>query len=161
VTPTVRRLGDDDWEVLREVRLAALYDAPYAFGSAHADELGHDEATWRARLAAQAWFVAFDGEATVGVASGGQLREPDPDVRTLRSMWVDVAHRGGGVADQLVAAVAAWARADGARRLTLWATEEAQRARAFYTRAGFAATGEGRAIDGRDGVEMARYELVL
>jgi GNAT superfamily N-acetyltransferase len=161
VTVALRRLRDEEWEVLRAVRLAALADAPYAFRATLDDERKRDEATWREQVGAQAWFVAFDDEVPVGVASGGHLREPDPDVRTLRSMWVEAAHRGGGVADRLVGAVAEWARADGARELTLWALDAASRAQAFYARAGFSVLPA--ASDGLAGSHpaMTRYSLVL
>jgi GNAT superfamily N-acetyltransferase len=58
----------------------------------------------------------------------GHLREPDPVARTLRSMWVEPAHRGQGLADGLVMAVAAWARSEGARVLTLWVLDGNARA---------------------------------
>jgi GNAT superfamily N-acetyltransferase len=137
VTVVVRRLVSDDWDVLRAVRLAALADAPYAFVATLADEQVVQKATWCQRLVEHAWFVAIDGATAVGVASGGHLRAPAPEVRTLRAMWVDEAHRGHGVADRIVEAVAEWARADGASELTLWALDVATRAKAFYERVGF------------------------
>ncbi|HEV3328794.1 MAG TPA: GNAT family N-acetyltransferase [Acidimicrobiales bacterium] len=161
MTVVVRRLGGEEWEVLRAVRLAALADAPYAFRATLDDERVQNEATWRERVGDQAWFVAFDDEAPVGVASGGQLREPDPGVRTLRSMWVEAAHRGEGVAHRLVEAVVDWARGDGARELTLWALDAASRAQAFYARAGFSvlpATSDGLA---GSHPAMTRYSLAL
>jgi GNAT superfamily N-acetyltransferase len=137
VTVTVRRLGDEGWATLREVRLDALRDAPYAFNSTLDDECTHEEPTWRRRLRDQAWFVAVEGARAVGVAAGGHLGEPDPAVRTLRSMWVDPAHRGGGAAGHLVESVVEWARVDGASTLTLWALPAAARARSFYLGHGF------------------------
>ena len=161
MTVALRRLGSAEWDVLRAVRLAALADAPYAFMATLDDERAQDEATWRERVGDEAWFVAFDGEHPVGVAAGGHLREPDPDVRTLRSMWVAAPVRGEGVADRLVEAVAGWARGDGARELTLWALDAAARAQAFYARAGFSVLPATR--DGLAGSHpaMTRYSLAL
>jgi GNAT superfamily N-acetyltransferase len=161
MTVVVRRLGGEQWEVLRAVRLAALADAPYAFMATLDNERTQNEATWRERVGDQAWFVAFDDEAPVGAASGGQLREPDPGVRTPRSMWVEAAHRGEGVAHRLVEAVVDWARGDGARELTLWALDAASRAQAFYALAGFSvlpATSDGLA---GSHPAMTRYSLAL
>jgi ribosomal protein S18 acetylase RimI-like enzyme len=59
----------------------------------------------------------------------------------LVGMWVAPGCRGRGVADGLVAAVCDLARAAGAGAVTLWVTEVNDRARAFYRRVGFAATG--------------------
>ncbi len=161
MTIVLRRLSGEDWEVLRSVCLDALADAPYAIMATLDEESAQVEATWRQRVVDQAWFVAFDGVRPIGVASGGHLREPDPEVRTLRSMWVEPALRGEGIADRLVSAVADWARGDGARELTLWALDGASRAQAFYARAGFSvlpATSDGLA---GSHPAMTRYSLAL
>jgi GNAT superfamily N-acetyltransferase len=158
---SIRRLDPDAWAPLREVRLAALRDAPYAFGATIDDEERLEESAWRQRLHDQAWFVAFAGERPIGVACGGQLREPAADVRTLRAMWVAPGHRGDGTSGELVAHVAQWARDDGASTLTLWATEAAARARSFYLRFGFVATGEVAEMPHGDHPPMARYALAL
>lgn len=46
----VREITVDDWEVLRDVRLAALAEAPQAFGSTHAGEAAFTEEQWRGRI---------------------------------------------------------------------------------------------------------------
>jgi GNAT superfamily N-acetyltransferase len=158
VTVAVRRLGTQEWARLRDVRLASLRDAPYAFNSTVDELAGEDAAAWRARLAAQAWFVAEADGAAVGVVAGGELRDPDPDVRTVRALWVAAPWRGRDVAGPLLDAVVAWARADGARHLRLWALDGATRARSFYARYGFAVRDE---PPRPDHPAMTRYELTL
>jgi ribosomal protein S18 acetylase RimI-like enzyme len=59
----------------------------------------------------------------------------------LVSMWVSPQARGSGAAEQLVQAVCAAARADGATRIRLWVTDANPRAQAFYQRLGFCRTG--------------------
>jgi GNAT superfamily N-acetyltransferase len=155
----VRRLDPSAWTVLRDVRLAALADASYAFNSTLADATALDEGAWRGRLADQACFVAFDGDAPVGLAQGGATRDGDPARRTLRSMWVAPAHRGSDVAVRLVDEVVAWARDDGAHTLVLWALVPAERARAFYVRYGFSKVADEQPDDRHP--EMSRFELDL
>ena len=48
----LRVLTPDDWRIWRRIRLAALAEAPYAFGSRLADWQGDGdrEERWRARL---------------------------------------------------------------------------------------------------------------
>ena len=47
---TIERLGPDDWQEFREIRLRALADAPTAFGMTLADAEQQTEDAWRARL---------------------------------------------------------------------------------------------------------------
>jgi GNAT superfamily N-acetyltransferase len=158
---TIRRLDPDDWAALRKVRLDALGDAPNAFGATIDEEELLDEGAWRERLKNQRWFVALASGQPCGVVCGGQLREPEPAVRTLRAMWVAPEHRGDGTASRLVEQVVQWAREDGASRLTLWATDAAVRARSFYARFGFVPTGEVAEMNHGAHPEMARYVLEL
>jgi GNAT superfamily N-acetyltransferase len=139
----------DDWAALREVRLAALAEAPYAFGSTLAREEALGEPDWRGRIARSAYFMARrDGQAA-GIAAGVGARaalaaswdEAEPGTAHLLSMWVGPLFRGLGVADALVQAVSRWAHDDGAERVQLWVTDVNLRARAFYRRMGFASTG--------------------
>ena len=44
---TVRRVGPQDWKVVRELRLSALIDAPAAFESTYEGEQGRPEEHWR------------------------------------------------------------------------------------------------------------------
>lgn len=144
---TVRRLTPADWQMSRQVRLAALADAPQAFMSTLAREQAFDEQVWRDRLAspAAATFLAWvDGEPA-GTATG-KIDNPDDEFAVagawqLVGMWVDRRFRGTGVAGTLVETVADHVSSQGAGALVLWVTEVNDRARAFYRRLGFAPTG--------------------
>jgi hypothetical protein len=46
--PVINRVGEDDWRVWRDVRLAALADAPEAFASGTEQEEVLPEDDWRA-----------------------------------------------------------------------------------------------------------------
>jgi ribosomal protein S18 acetylase RimI-like enzyme len=139
----LRVLTQDDWRLWRELRLAALAEAPQAFGSRLADWQGQGdrEERWRGRLSIRGSYnvVALVDGRPAGMASG----IPDePGVAELISMWVSPAARGRGVGDRLLAGVEQWARQAGAGALKLCVYEGNENAQALYRRAGFADTGE-------------------
>lgn len=142
----VRRIRADEWRQLREVRLAALADAPSAFGSTLAEEQDKPDAHWRDRAARASLgadtvtFVADDGTRLRGLATGFRESSSDDHVH-LFSMWVDPASRRSGVGRRLVAAVCEWGRGLGVRRVRLDVTITNLPAIRLYERCGFVATG--------------------
>ena len=104
-------VGAEDWRAWRALRLAALAQAPDAFGSTLAQwtGAGDQEARWRARLADVALNLILrrDGH-DVAMASGAVLG--DPTTVELISLWVAPAARGRGVGDAAVQGVVDWAR---------------------------------------------------
>jgi ribosomal protein S18 acetylase RimI-like enzyme len=87
---TLRRLGPDDWEVFRQIRLAALAESPDAFGSTLAREQAFAEDDWRRRLTTPVYVV----EDPDPVAVGGIFdNDGTPHVW---GMWTDPVHRGLG-----------------------------------------------------------------
>ncbi|SDZ41831.1 Acetyltransferase (GNAT) family protein [Micromonospora pattaloongensis] len=140
----MRVLTEGDWRVWRELRLAALAEAAYAFGSQLADWQGDGdrEERWRGRLAIPGSYnvvAMLDGQP-VGMASG--VPADQECVVELISMYVAPVGRGRGVGDHLLRAVEQWARQVGARTLRLAVVEGNMNAWALYQRNGFHDTGE-------------------
>jgi 5'-3' exonuclease/ribosomal protein S18 acetylase RimI-like enzyme len=134
----IRRVRSENWADLRDVRLAALADAPCAFASTLDQETGYDERRWREWIGRTVFFLAWHGGRPAGLVGG--FGQEDGGWHVI-SMWVSPPARGAGLAGRLIAAVARHARAEGAPALTLWVTDGNDRARAFYRRAGFRSTG--------------------
>lgn len=136
---SVLLLGEEDWATYRRVRLDALKEAPYAFGSTHAGEVELDEASWRGRLKRRPTFVAeVEGTIAGTVATG----ESDVSgVAALIAMWVDPRYRRQGVGDVLVKTVIEWATDHGYSSLFLWVTAVNAAAERLYRRNGFVRTG--------------------
>jgi ribosomal protein S18 acetylase RimI-like enzyme len=134
----IRKIGIDDWPLWRKLRLEALEEAPYAFGStlAHWQGQGDTEARWRGRLSDVPLNIVAEWQKTpVGMASA---TAPNPDGSVdLMSMWVAPFARGHGVGDALVNAVIEWAREQQASRVALAVFEGNERALALYRRHGF------------------------
>lgn len=139
--PEIRTLTPDDWRLWRDLRLAALAEAPEAFGATLAEWSGDGdrEERWRARLSIPGGrdFVVLLAGTAVGMVSG--VPTPDDGTVELISMWVSPAGRGRGVGDRLVEAVVQWAVEQGARTLRLSVMQDNPQAIALYERNGFAA----------------------
>ena len=137
----VREVIPADWQTLRDVRLAALREAPYAFGSTYAREAAFTEEQWRGRISDRSvTFFAYlpENPEPAGLA-GVYVPEGVADVV---SMWVRPSARGHGVGEALIGAAADWAKARDHDSLLLWVTESNAAARRLYERCDFALTGE-------------------
>lgn len=120
------------------MRLAALKDAPYAFGSTWVHEKERTEQEWRNSVVSRTRFVAeADGQA-IGMAAIGPSDFTGAAVVT--SLWVGPQARGKGVGDLLMLAALAWAREGGYSQLLLWVAEGNIHAERLYERHGFQRT---------------------
>jgi ribosomal protein S18 acetylase RimI-like enzyme len=157
---SVRVVVADDWELLRDVRLAALREAPQAFGSTYAREAPFTEEQWRGRISQRAvTFFAYLADIPGPAGLGGVYVEDG--AADLVSMWVRPAARGRGVGEALVRAAAGWAKGRGHPVLYLWVTESNQPARRLYERCGFAATGERQPLPSRPALTEVRMRRPL
>jgi GNAT superfamily N-acetyltransferase len=140
---TIRQLQSDDWPVWRELRLAALADAPYAFGSTLADWQGDGdtEERWRRRLDTVAYNVVAELDDVGAVAMASGTTEADFGAYELISMWVAPEGRGRGVAAALIEAVAGWGETRGLTQLALAVKADNARAIAAYLKSGFVDAG--------------------
>lgn len=138
---SVRRIRSDEWQLLRDLRLRSLTDAPEAFGQRYDDAARQSDKEWVANARAsaggshRAWFIArrADGEPA-GVV---QARRRPPDDCLLFSMWVEPESRRLGVGRVLVDAVVNWSSGWGAHRVVLWVIAGNESAMRFYERIGF------------------------
>lgn len=153
-------LTADDWKLWRELRLSALTDAPYAFGSRLEDWQGDgdQENRWRDRLSipgSHNLIATLDGQP-IGMASG--IPGPQPDTVELISMWIDRSARGLGAGDRLVQEIERWSVEAGAEILQLAVTPGNEPAIALYRRNGFGDTEQlgDLMADGRRETVMAK-----
>jgi GNAT superfamily N-acetyltransferase len=162
VSLAVRRVHADEWERVRELRLAALGDpdAGIAFyGSLDRASVQPDD-FWRRRAErtaagdADAQFVAVVDDEWVGSATVlSRPAEGDvPAHADIVAVYVRPEHRGSGTIDALLAAAIAWARSIGHDRVQLTVHASNTRAQRAYRRAGFVPTGA--AFTGPNGLEL-------
>jgi GNAT superfamily N-acetyltransferase len=142
---TIERITPENVHVFKSVRLRALHDSPFAFGSTYAYESQFTDDEWLRR--AQNWngvkgagFLAVDEKEACGIA-GAFLEEKDLIQARLVSMWTAPTHRKLGVGSLLVRAAEDWARQAGAGTMVLMVTSHNPPAQLFYERLGFTFTG--------------------
>ena len=86
----VGHLKHGEWELYRSIRLEALQNAPYAFGSNYEREIAFTEEKWKDCAESRATgkesicVIAIDGSRGVGIA-GGITPEDNPRVKRGRS----------------------------------------------------------------------------
>jgi GNAT superfamily N-acetyltransferase len=152
----VRRAVIGDEPVLRALRLQALTDSPGAFSSTYERELARTTEDWRRWLAPGATFILEAGGDPRGLVAGSRDAQGFSAVH-LMAMWVHPDLRGTGAAHALVSSLKAWAAEVGATQIRLKVVETNFRARRFYDRAGFRATGHKGVLEksGDSEMEMA------
>jgi ribosomal protein S18 acetylase RimI-like enzyme len=158
----IRPTTEDDWAALKAVRLAALLDAPTAFGVSHRSAAAYTEAQWRERAAVggTAFWLAFDSGGNsngdgqpvgmVGAAVDGAGHY------NLIGMWVAPGYRGAGAARLLVDAVKVHAAAGGHRRIVLDVAPDNARAARFYLNQGFVFLDEWAPLESHPGIRVQK-----
>ena len=155
----LRRAAFGDEPLLRELRLQALSDAPDAFGSTYEREVARTTSDWQRWMSPGVTFILEGSQGANGIVAG-QHDAADPAVVHLMAMWVHPAIRNTGAADELVAAILAWAATEGARVVRLDVMQANDRARRLYERNGFRLTGD-EIVRERDGLIEVRMERLV
>jgi len=138
----VRRIESGQVELYKQLRLAALQDAPEAFATTYESARFRTEESWRKQVeeaangADRAIFIAYDHDQPVGLA--GLYRDDDEShVGELIQVWVAPAFRGKPMAGQLMDAVTNWARRQQFKTIKALVKKESSRALTFYRKCGF------------------------
>jgi ribosomal protein S18 acetylase RimI-like enzyme len=154
----IREITEEDWEILRDIRLAALLDAPTAFGLSHAIAAAYSDAQWRDRASrrGQAEFIlAIINGVAVGIA--GHFVNPTSEFNLI-AMWVKPECRGTTVAAQLVESVKMRAVSRGHARIVLSVSPDNGAAAAFYRKQGFSFLPEWETLANHPGLKAQKME---
>jgi RimJ/RimL family protein N-acetyltransferase len=110
----IRRLTPEDAAVFQALRLAALQEAPSAFGSSFEEESQFPPSVIEGRLALKpdrGPFGAFEGEELVGLVALGRESPKNLAHKALVwGMYVKPEHRGKGIAKALLCEALSLAR---------------------------------------------------
>jgi GNAT superfamily N-acetyltransferase len=144
-TLTVSRIQPEQWEMLKDVRLRALSDAPYAFGTTFEEAKKRPSSRWQsdaldhATQPGRAYFLAYAKGIPSGMAG---CYRPELDTAHLTAMWVAPEVRPTNLGVHIVNAAVKWAQSYGTTTLEAWVSEDNVGARAFYQKIGFKETKE-------------------
>ena len=88
------RAHDEDWSLVREIRLRSLSTDPSAFGQSWEKESTYEDSVWEQRVSDAAWFLAVEGDQPVAVVAVRQEVGDDPLILSLsaRSMYSPPSH---------------------------------------------------------------------
>ncbi|MDK2126518.1 GNAT family N-acetyltransferase [Parachitinimonas caeni] len=133
---SIRLTALEDWQILKQIRLASLRDAPSAFVQTHAQASAISDQEWQDRAAGLSEpriIMAFiDGKA-VGMI-GGIRYEGEFN---MASMWVSPEFRQIGIASKLITGLKTFARNQGYIQLILQVAAANNAAIQCYLRQGF------------------------
>jgi len=137
----IRPALPEDWEAWRDLRLAALAEAPDAFGESSIliDGRERDDPGWRTVTAAQRsrilLFAERDGHPVGMVVA--RVSPRNPREAQLYGLWVAPEARRGGAGRMLIDAAMRWARFAGAAEISGYVRDDQAAARQLYRGAGF------------------------
>lgn len=144
---TVRRIQDGELELYKQIRLASLKDAPYAFETTYDSALQRTDEMWRERVVNtvqgtdEAIFFAFSDDLAIGLAALMRMKGR-AKTGVLMQVWVSPDHRGTRVAWDLMDSIFQWAEENNFHRIIAGVTNVNARALRFYSRYGFSMIAE-------------------
>jgi GNAT superfamily N-acetyltransferase len=149
---TIRRIQAGEIELYKQVRLASLQEAPYAFETTYDSALRRSDETWRERAEsgaqgnAGATFLAFSDDVPIGIAAVFRTKG-QADIGELMQVWLSPDYRGTGAAWDLMDALFKWAEENSFRRIIAGVTSVTTRGLKFYGKYGFSIMDESAQSD--------------
>lgn len=136
----IREVSDSELAQLREIRLRALQDARFAYGSTYEREQARVPEDYRTWVTDGVTLVAEDDDGWHAIGHG-RLDKTKPSLAYVMAMWVAPEHRGTHVGAAILDTLMEWARQQGASTVSLGVTEGNAPAEALYRSRGFEPTG--------------------
>jgi RimJ/RimL family protein N-acetyltransferase len=141
----IREITQEDADNLRELRLFALQDTPYAFGMDYETQVKMPAEEWQARCTptqtSTIFVVENEGEllGMAGIRTDGRVKTGH--VGFIWGVFVHPEARGKGCAKQLILACLKWAKAKELARVTLGVAAVNIAATRLYVGCGFSVYG--------------------
>ena len=156
----IRLTEEEDWEILKKVRLESLLDSPDVFLATYDAAEKYSELQWRDRASHKTqyqYILAIEGTRAVGMIGG--TKNPALEFN-LVAVWVNPEFRGKGIADFLIAAMKKLAISKGHSRIVLSVSPDNLRAVSFYSRHGFVFIPEWESVALSSGEKNQKMECI-
>jgi ribosomal protein S18 acetylase RimI-like enzyme len=134
-------MNEEEWVVLREMRLAALRESPRAFLSSYSEESAYKEREWRAEFMRGEWTIEIRNNNSIALVGITREQSTPPDECYLEYMWVSPGFRRYGVATDLIRNVLRRLLNRGFVTIWLWVLDGNEPATRLYEKCGFTSTG--------------------
>jgi ribosomal protein S18 acetylase RimI-like enzyme len=139
---SIRRLCIGEYEIYKQVRLASLKEAPYAFSSTYESALQRNEVSWieqtdcSAQGSDKAIFIAVSENIPIGIAAIYR-DEDNVEKGEILQVWVSPEYRGKQVSNLLLDELFIWAKDNKYREIDAKVIQGNERALYFYYKYGF------------------------
>jgi RimJ/RimL family protein N-acetyltransferase len=134
-------MDEEEWVMLRDMRLDALRESPRAFLSSHSEESAFGEQKWRAEFVRGEWTIEIRNDKPIALVGVTREQSTPQDECYLEYMWVRPGFRHRGVATDLLKAVLRRLLNRGFVTIWLWVLDGNEPARRLYEKCGFTSTG--------------------
>lgn len=115
----IRALREDEWMILKDLRLKAVRDNPRLFLCTYEQEAARPDADWLdlIRLDDRQVFGLFDGPRLIGLTAVFKfIHDPEGHTVKLGMSYIEPEYRGRGLSRLLYTARLDWARDKGFKR---------------------------------------------
>ena len=130
-------LNTSDAPRLREIRLNALKDAPYAFGADYQKESEKPIEYWQEYLRNTNWCIAVNDGLDIGLLAVDKADTDRASDCWLSSWWIEEKFRGQGVPKMMLGWLDDLCKSKGWKKQGLGVWPENERAIAAYLKLGF------------------------
>ena len=145
---------EQDWAILKKIRLAALLDTPTAFGVSYQTAINDSDEQWKQRASSETeptFWLALKDDKAIGMIGAGVNQTGRYN---LIAMWVEPKSRELGVAGCLVDAVKFDSIKRGFNEVFLAVSSSNLRAAQLYKKHGFVFIGEERPLDSHPDIHV-------
>jgi RimJ/RimL family protein N-acetyltransferase len=139
---SIRRLCIGEYKIYRQIRLASLQEAPYAFSSTYESSLKRSDVSWKeqadgsAQGSDKAIFIAVSDNDSIGIAALYRT-EDNPEIGEVLQVWISPEYRGKQVSNLLFDELFKWAKENNYYVIDAKVIQGNERALCFYHKYGF------------------------